>query len=78
MNKITSNIKAILKNVFKKDYIKKILHILIIIILIYVILLIIAIWLVDGLIEENKIRQKERRRAYEEGICKYGELCEYP
>lgn len=75
MKEKINNIKTKMKNIFKKDNIKKIFLLSCIIILIYVILLILATFLVDGLIAENKIRQKEIDRLYKEGKCNYDEPC---
>lgn len=47
-----------------------------VIILISVILPILAGFLVEGLIAENKVRQKEIDRLYKEGICNYEEPCD--
>ena len=78
MNKKTSNIKTEIKKIFKKDNVKIILFLFLISVLIIVFLYLLANYLVDGLVNENKIREKELDRLYKDGICNHSEPCYYP
>ena len=78
MNKKINNIMTKIKKILKKDTVKIISFSLLISVSIIVILYLLACLLVDGLIAENKIRQKEIDRLYKEGICNYEEPCEWP